>query len=181
MPAVARTWLLITVELVSGGDNEKDFWPRPGRTFIAARTHTFEQLAEAIDDAFGRWDLNHLHEFAMADGTCVGVPDPEFDEGRVIVDSRRTRLSRLAAGEQFAYIFDLGDYWAHLCTVGPDRTDPVKACGAVPVRPVAIFGWGNLPDQYGRRWLGDDGSSRPPPNPNGRDLPPILPEWCQPQ
>lgn len=76
MPAVARTWLVITVELVSGGDNEKDFWPRPGRTFIAARTQTFEQLAEAIDDAFGRWDLNHLHEFAMADGTCVAFPIP---------------------------------------------------------------------------------------------------------
>lgn len=107
MPPVARTWLVITVELVSGGDNEKDFWPRPGRTFIAARTHTFEQLAKAIDDAFGRWDLNHLHEFAMADGTCVGFPDSDFDEGRVIVDSRRTMLSRLAAGEQFAYCDDV--------------------------------------------------------------------------
>ena len=73
-----------------------------------------------------------------------------------------------------------GDYWAHLCTGSPDRTDPVKAYGAVPVRPVAIFGSGKLPDQYGRRWIGDDGSRRPPPNPRKRDLPPILPEWPQP-
>lgn len=173
---MARTWLVIDVELVSGGDR-KDFWPRPGRTFVASRTHTFEQFAEAIDDAFGRWDLSHLHEFTLADGTTVGTPDDEFDEDRVIVDARRIKLGRLNSGEQFAYVFDLGDYWAHLCTVGPRRVDPVEAYGIVPARPVAIFGWGDLPDQYGRRWVGDDGSSRPPPNPRGRDLPPILPEW----
>jgi hypothetical protein len=173
---VARTWLVINVELVSGG-GRGDFWPRPGRTFIASRTHTFEQLAEAIDDAFGRWDLAHLHEFTLADGICIGTPDPDWDEGRVIVDSRRTKLSRLAAGEQFAYVFDLGDYWAHLCTVGPERADPVEAYGIIPPRPAAIFGWGDLPDQYGRRWLGDDGEGGRPPDPKGKDLPPILPRW----
>ena len=95
----------------------------------------------------------------------------------MIVDSRRTKLSRLAAGEQFAYVFDLGDYWAHLCTVGPERADPLEAYGIIPTRPAAIFGWGDLPDQYGRRWLGDDGEGRRPPDPKGKDLPPILPRW----
>jgi hypothetical protein len=113
--------LVIDVELVSGGDR-KDFWPRPGRTFVTSRTHTFEQFAGAIDDAFGRWDLSHLHEFALADGTTVGIPDDEFDEDRVIVDSRRLKLGRLTSGEQFAYVFDLGDYWAHLCTVGSETS-----------------------------------------------------------
>jgi hypothetical protein len=173
---VARTWLVITVELVSGGMRE-DLWPRPARTFVASRSHSFEQLAEAIDDAFGRWDLAHLHEFTLADGTCIGEPDPEWDEGRVIVDSRRTKLSRLALGEQFAYVFDLGDNWAHLCTVGPERADPLESYGVVPSRPAAIFGWGDLPDQYGRRWGGDDGESAVPRDPKGTDLPPILPEW----
>lgn len=41
-------------------------WPRPGRTLAAARTHTFAQLATAIDDAFARWDRAHLHEFTLA-------------------------------------------------------------------------------------------------------------------
>ena len=173
---MAGTWLVITVELVSGGERG-NLWPRPGRTFLAARSHSFEQLAEAIDDAFGRWDLAHLHEFTLADGTCVGDPDPDWDEGRKLVDARRTKLSRLALGEQFAYVFDLGDYWAHLCTVGTERADPVAAYGVVPSRPVAIFGWGDLPDQYGRRWQGDDGQSAVPPNPRGSDLPPILPRW----
>ena len=38
---------------------------------IAARTATFEQLGNAIDDAFARWDRNHLHEFTLADGTVI--------------------------------------------------------------------------------------------------------------
>lgn len=41
-------------------------WPRPGRIFVAARSHTFAQLAEAIDDVFARWDRAHLHEFELA-------------------------------------------------------------------------------------------------------------------
>ena len=176
---MTRTWLIIDVELVSGG-GRGDFWPRPGRTFVASRAHTFEQFAEAINDAFGRWDLAHLHEFTLADGTAVGLPDPEWDDDREVVDARHTKLGRLNLGEQFAYVFDFGDHWAHLCTVGPERADPVDCYGIVPRRPAAIFGWGELPDQYGRRWRGDDGSSRPPPNPKRTDLPPILPEWRRP-
>jgi len=78
--------LIIDVELVSGG-GRGDFWPRPGRTFVASRTHTFEQFAEAINDAFGRWDLAHLHEFTLADGTRIGLPDPEWDDDREVIDA----------------------------------------------------------------------------------------------
>ena len=53
----------------------------------------------------------------------------------------------------------------------------MEAYGIVPPRPVAVFGWGDLPDQYGRRWSSDDGGSPVPPNPKGTDLPPILPGW----
>ena len=172
---MARMWLVIDVELVSGG--ERDLWPRPGRTFIGRRSRTFEQLAEAIDNAFGRWDLAHLHEFTLADGTVLGEPDPEWEDDRQLVDDRRTTLGRLDLGEKFAYVFDMGDYWAHVCAVDHERADPIESYGLVPPRPVPVFGWGVLPDQFGRRWSDDDGSSRPPPNPKGGDLPPILPRW----
>lgn len=33
----------------------------------------------------------------------------------------------MAPGEQFVYVFDLGDDWTHLCTVGPERIDPEKS------------------------------------------------------
>ena len=42
----------------------------PGRILAAAALDTFKELAEAIDDSFGRWDRSHLQEFTLADGAC---------------------------------------------------------------------------------------------------------------
>ncbi|GGK06456.1 hypothetical protein GCM10010123_40360 [Pilimelia anulata] len=175
---MARTWLSIKVELVSGRGN--DYWPRPGRIMAAARSHTFEQLAEAIDDAFARWDRAHLHLFTLADGTPVSplhLWDGEAPDGTL--DGRTSKLSRLRPGEQFAYVFDLGDDWAHLCTVAEQRIDPLDELGVVPQAPMPFWGWGDIPDQYGRAWDADDGETPAPKRP-GRplaDLPPILPWW----
>jgi hypothetical protein len=66
-----------------------------------------------------------------------------------------------------------------LCTVATQRVDPRDEFGLVPPEPLPYFGWGDLPDQYGRRWDEDDGESREPKRP-GRllaDLPPLLPWW----
>jgi len=71
-----RTWLQIRVELEGGGGVVCD--PRPGRVLIVGPGHSFEQLAEAIDVAFARWDLSHLHEFELPDGRRIGYPDDEF-------------------------------------------------------------------------------------------------------
>ncbi|WP_204985334.1 hypothetical protein [Micromonospora globbae] len=97
---MARTWLSVRVELVSG--RGVDLWPRPGRVFAASRSHTFAQFADAIDAAFARWDLAHMHMFTLADQTQITpleLWDGEAPEGSV--DSDRTRLSRLGGGEQF--------------------------------------------------------------------------------
>ena len=80
-------------------------------------------------------------------------------------------------GEQFAYVFDLGDDWAHLCTVAEKRIDPADQLGIVPDVPMPYWGWGSIPDQYGRRWDSDDGQSEIPASPGLDDLPPILPWW----
>lgn len=175
---MARNWLSIAVELVDGA-HAHDLWPRPGRLFIARRSHTFRQLADAINTAFSRWDLAHLHMFTLANGVHI-VPmrrwdDPAGDE----LDDESTRLSRLEPGEQFAYTFDLGDDWQHLCTVGGQRLDPVDVYGLEPDDPVPYWGWGWIPDQYGRRFDGDPEESTipPPPDPVLSDLPPILPWW----
>jgi hypothetical protein len=170
--------LSIRVELVGG--RGLDLWPRPGRVFAAARSHSFGQLADAIDLAFARWDPAHMHMFTLADRTEITALqqwDGEAPEGSL--DSEATKLSRLTPGEQFAYLFDFGDDWAHLCTVATQRIDPLDEIGVVPPEPLPYFGWGNLPDQYGRRWDADDGESPEPKQPNGllTDLPPILPWW----
>lgn len=177
---MAATHLAITVELV-GGAHVEDLWPRPGRILVAARRTTFRQLADAIDDAFARWDRSHLHMFTLADGIEIsplqwwGGEEPDG-----MLDGDKVTLSRLKPGERFAYVFDLGDHWAHLCTVAERRADPLEALGVVPAKPLPCWGWGSLPDQHGRRFNGDDGESDPPPDPHGADLPPILPGWGRP-
>jgi hypothetical protein len=173
---VGRTWLSIQVELIEG--HGEHLWPRPGRIFAAARTHTFAQLAAAIEAAFARWDGAHLHDFILADGTRLTTPNPwdDFDD-RPALDDRRIRLSRLAGGERFVYVFDLGDDWTHLCTVHPTRIDPLEAVGRITPGPIPYWGWGDLPDQYRRCWDGDDGSNATPPDPGLTDLPPLRPGW----
>ena len=42
---MARTWLSIRIDMVEG--HGEHLWPRPGRTFAAARSNTFAQLARA--------------------------------------------------------------------------------------------------------------------------------------
>jgi len=150
-------------------------WPRPGRVFAAARTHTFGDLADAIDTAFSRWDRSHLTLFELGDKTDLYGPIewPEPPEDGVF--DKRVRLSRLQAGEQFLYTFDMGDDWTHLCTVGDERIDPLETLGVIPDRPLPYWGWGSIPDQYGRR--SEDDESPLGPNPEARDLPPLKPYW----
>ena len=174
---MTRTWLTIQVELVSG--RGEHYWPRPGRIFVARRSFTFRQLANAINLAFGRWELAHLHRFVLSDGTEI-VPLAWWDEADDdAADDATTSLSRLQLGEQFAYEFDLGDGWEHLCTVGPERVDPTEVYGPEPDDPSPYFGWGDLPDQHGRQWGSDDGSATPPPAPDSptSDLPPLMASW----
>lgn len=177
---MTRAWLSITVELIEG--RGQHLWPRPARIFVAARTHTFAQFAESIDDAFARWDLAHLHEFHFPDPDDpsgyerVATPDPDWDMGDV-TDMATTKLSRLDAGQQFLYVFDLGDDWTHLCTVADKRVDPAEVYGITPPRPAAYFGWGGIPDQYGRRFNGDSDDAPLPPDPRCADLPSLRPWW----
>jgi hypothetical protein len=173
---MARTWLSIRVDLIEGRGEQ--YWPRPGRIIAASRGHTFKQLAGVIDDAFARWDRSHLQVFTFADATRLCDPDPDWQiDGELTENYQRVKLSRLRPGEQFVYLFDLGDDWAHLCTVGAQRIDPVAALGILPHKPMPYWGWGDIPDQYGRRWDGDDGESPEPAGPGLADLPPLRPHW----
>lgn len=105
---MARTWLSVRVELVSGRGIE--LWPRTGRIFAAALSHTLAQLADAIDNAFVRWDLAHMHMVTLADATQVTALEQwDGDAPDGSIDSRTTKLSKLALGEQLAYGFDFGD------------------------------------------------------------------------
>lgn len=165
---MARTWLAIKVELL-GGRGEA-CWPYPGRIFAVGPAHTFHDLAEAINTAFARWDRAHLSEFTLADGTMITDPalddDPVDGPAHGPLDISTTKVAKtLELGEQFQFVFDLGDNWVHQCTVERTKIDPVAELGIRPAAPLAYWGWGDMPDQYGRSWENDDGENRTPPRP----------------
>jgi hypothetical protein len=152
---MARTWLKVRVDLLGGGGMRCD--PSPGRIFIVGPGHTFEQFAEAIDVAFARWDLSHMHSFELADGRLIGFPDDSFGPEVASLDHAQLKVAKqVKPGEEFEYIFDLGDDWRHRCTVAAGKADPVEEYGILPDRPVVIWGWGAIPDQYGRGSFEDD-------------------------
>jgi hypothetical protein len=138
--------------------------------------HSYAQLATAIDDAFARWDRSHLHEFELADGTRIGTPDPDIDDDDVL-DETRELLSNLQASQQFIYVFDFGDDWTHLCTVVDASIEPHDVLGVVPNAPLPYFGWGNIPDQYGRASADEAAEAPKRLDPELTDLPPLRPGW----
>ena len=169
---MTATWLRIRVELIGGG-KQPALWPRPGRVIVASPDMSFRDLAAAIDVAFARWDLTHRQRFTLADGSHLRPPASAEAASAGAAsgadqDDATAPLSRLSPGEQFAYEFDLGARWQHLCTVGLALLDPEAELDREPAGPVTIAGWGTIPDQYGRTWgdpavatIDDGGSGRP--------------------
>jgi Plasmid pRiA4b ORF-3-like protein len=150
---VARTWLQVRVDLLGGlGARLK---PSPGRILIVGPAHTFSGLADAINQAFARWDPAHLHEFELADGRRIGFVDSgPFEDDKDVEDHEQVKvLDAVAPGEEFGFVFDFGDRWEHRCRVLQEKVDPRDEWGGGPLprQPVAIWGWGEIPDQYGRR------------------------------
>jgi len=129
--------------------------PSPGRIFIVGPSHTFSGLADAVNEAFARWDLAHLHEFELSDGRRIGFVDLElFEDGERVEDHAAVKVGNVVGpGEEFGFVFDFGDRWEHRCRVLAGKADPRQEWGSgqLPRRPVAIWGWGEIPDQYGRR------------------------------
>ncbi|MFD6859740.1 hypothetical protein ACFWCF_20690 [Rhodococcus sp. NPDC060090] len=182
---MARTWLSVTVELLGGrGD---DLWPWPGRVFAVGPSHTFTHLADAINDAFARWDRSHLSMFTLSDGQLITDSETGADmagmaDGPIIspLDIASTKVARtVQPGAEFQFTFDLGDNWTHRCVVGTNKVDPMELLGIRPKTPLPYWGWGRIPDQYGRRWSDDDGESKIPSRPS-RPHPMQLNAWPAP-
>lgn len=103
-------------------------------------------MAEAINTAFVRWDLGHLYLFRLTGGTRIGKTFEEVSEQ----EAARTKIAKRVEGEVFEYEFDLGGSWEHRCAVLQTGVVPEDAFGVRPKGPVAVWGWGTIPDQYGR-------------------------------
>ncbi|MFF1385729.1 hypothetical protein ACFVWT_19430 [Arthrobacter sp. NPDC058288] len=138
-------------------------------------SHTFMDLANAINGAFARWDRSHLSMFTLSDGRVVtdeetGVEMVASVGGPVMVPSLDIDVTKVVRtvelGAEFQYTFDFGDAWIHRCMVGEAKVDPLEVLGVRPEVPLPYWGWGSIPDQYGRRWATDDGESRTPGRPS---------------
>jgi hypothetical protein len=141
--------MTIRVELLGRADDPLD--PTPGRVMLAHAEHTLAELADAIDTAFGRWDLTPVHEFDIEGRRLLPGGDPEDPD---VEDSEDVTLGDVAleVGTTFAYCFDLGERWDHDCRVEELDVEPDEETN----EPVPVWGWGWLPDQYGRDSDEDD-------------------------
>ena len=149
--AKRQRWTIVRVILSAKGGEEVS--EPPGRDLLVAGSHTFAALAAGIDSAFARWDLSHLHEFRLSGGRTIVMPDPEgFDDDDEGLDEGKLTFGEagLLTGATFEYLFDLGDEWQHDCTVLRTDVDPVEEFGHSGPGIVPVFGWGAIPDQYGR-------------------------------
>lgn len=124
---------------------------------LVSPDHTLAELAEAIDGAFARWDHSHLHLFDFGDAGSFMLGGDE--ENQNVGDSSATQLRslKLQPGNSFTYVYDLGDEWHHDCQVDAVDLSPEMTYGTVAEKPVPLWGWGTIPDQYGR--LSDDGGT----------------------
>jgi hypothetical protein len=94
------------------GTAGSDLDPPPGRVLIVGPGHTFEQLAEAINQAFARWDLSHLHEFELGDGRRIGFPSEGFEPELAWEDQAALKVAdEVRPAEEFNFTFDFGDRW----------------------------------------------------------------------
>lgn len=85
----------------------------------------------------------------------------------VPIDIAGAKVAQLVEpGAEFQFTFDLGDNWTHRCVVAEEKVDPLEVLGIRPTAPLPYWGWGSIPDQYGRRWADDDGEAATPKRPS---------------
>ncbi len=123
--------------------------PPPGRVFLVSPDHTFDQLAQAINIGFARWDLSRLYQFTLPTGEVIGPGDDDAPPEELVAEETRVG-TLLIPGSEFDYVFDLGHEWTHSCRVDGEQSDPVAEYSVEPKMPIPIWGWGTIPDQYGR-------------------------------
>lgn len=146
----------MTIRVVLAGQPDAPLAQPPGRTMLAHADHSFADLAEAIDTAFARWDLTPLHQFEVEGRVLLPADASAEDPEAETSDEVTVGEVGLRTGARFTYVFDLGEEWAHECVVEEVGVDPFEVAGEEPDLPIPVFGWGTVPDQYGRLSEDDD-------------------------
>jgi hypothetical protein len=138
----------MTIRVVLAAQSGLPLPQPPGRVLLAHGDHTFAELAEAIDAAFGRWDLTPLHLFEV-DGRTLVSAEADGLEDHEESDELTLAEAGLRVGTRFAYTFDIGEGWEHDCRVEEVDVELDELGDDEPEVPVPVYGWGRIPDQYG--------------------------------
>ena len=143
--------LLVRVEIVAWDGEPLD--PAPGRLFLVGPGHTFEEFGDSINHAFARWDQSPAFLFQFPEGRQIGWEAGPGTEDAGTIEVLRT----IKPGDVFSFVFDPEEDWAHRCTVDAEPVDLSATEQPPPPVPVPVFGWGTIPDQYGREREEEDG------------------------
>lgn len=136
---MALRWQRIRVELVRGRGVDLD--PAPGRIMLVPPEATLEDFGLGVDLAFGRWDVTQGRSFRS-------VPRGRHEARRLTaVPLGRPVRDAFARNDVFEYVLG-DDDWVHVCLV--EEFVARKATQGLAPIPVPTFGWGSIPDQYGR-------------------------------
>ncbi len=84
-------------------------------------------LHDVIQAVFG-WQDYHLFEFRIGEKR-YGIPAPEEDYGRKVLQARSVRVAALVAKgiERFDYAYDFGDGWRHVVAIeAAGEADPAR-------------------------------------------------------
>jgi hypothetical protein len=121
------------------------------RRFLVPEGLSLSRLHDVIQDVMG-WTDSHLHGFHR-NGERFGIPDPDFDEERVVDESTVTvKDLGLSLKDRLEYEYDFGDGWEHVLTVekvleAREQKTPVCLKGARSCPPEdcgGVWGYENL-------------------------------------
>lgn len=141
-------WMTIRVTVTSGGGHE--LGQPPARIMLVHLEHGLDELAEAVNLAFARWDTAHAHSFEFPERRYMQAGVEPAEDGWEPSDEAGIGDLDLQAGDTFVYTFDFGENWRHECVVEDLDVDPEELYGMEPEVPVPVWGWGMIPDQYWR-------------------------------
>jgi hypothetical protein len=118
--------------------------PMVWRRIAVPAEFTFHQLHMAVQAAFG-WENCHLFQFCetgFSDKIAFGIPAEDDGPGKVTIDARKTKMSKVLKkeGQQYRYIYDFGDNWMHVLTLE-------KIVAEDFARPVCLDGGGACPPE----------------------------------
>ena len=76
---------------------------------------SFDQLNQLIQEKFG-WDNSHLYQFIVDGQYFISEYQDDFSDDELFAKDQKL-IDFLSPGQEFRYIYDLGDCWEHHITV----------------------------------------------------------------